>query len=143
MVLSKPQDIAVLLGIVSVVFIMMYYAAAGFEANPLNQSNELDSSFYSDVKSDVRSSEGFYGASRDAQRVGETNTSETGDGNEASLIKRGFTAFLNLQKSWAKMWTYGKQLTEELIIPSEYLWIIFGLLSISFIIVIYTWLRAT
>ncbi len=138
MVLDKPQDMAVILAIVSIVFIV---AAIGIDS--VNDAGaSVNDSLYVDFVNDIESSTGFQGQ---AQNSIDALSQQNGSGqqfSEANIITQGFTGIVNLGQSWGNIWKSMQSIVGYLNIPPGIIVVLGGLLAISFFVVVYTWIRA-
>ena len=96
MVLDKPQDLAVMLAIASLI---MVTAGIGI-ASVNNEGAGINATFFNDFNNNVTSATGFQGVAADSIGALSGVNGSSGEFKEANLITQGFTGIVNLGKAW-------------------------------------------
>jgi hypothetical protein len=138
MVFDKPQDIAVIMTIFALIVAGAGLAITNFE----DFGATVNSTFYTDINANMLSATGLKGTAEASVDVLEGLNGSTEQTNTENIIQEGFSGMINLGTTWGLMWSELNNAIRILGIPSIFITLVSGLIAISFVVVLYTWIRS-
>jgi len=137
--IDKPQDLAIILGLASFAIVLGGIGVAsinGFGA-------DVDNTMYMSIQNSTLSQTGLKGASDYSLASLSSKEGESAEQTQASLLRQGFTGLLNIGGIWGTAWSGLNDVARKLGIPAEFIIILGSMIAISFVVVLYTWLRTS
>jgi len=136
--LSKPQDLAVMFGIFALVIVTV-----GFALTDINSmvTTDYNNTYFSTIEERVESETGLQGAKDNSAEglTGEEGSSE--EASETGIILQGIKSLRTLGQTWAIVQESADESIDSLSLNPIYLTIIIALITISFAVVIYAYIR--
>lgn len=137
--LEKPSDIAWILGIAALVIVTFGFGVA----DVVNQGVTADQSFFTSINNTIEGSGGLSEAGANLTSSLDDSGAAAGTSEEAwyqFLLDAG-RSLLQLGKVWGLVKSSTTSAFSSMGIDPLYVSIIVGVLSITFVVVLYTWIR--
>lgn len=137
--ISRPDSIAWIAGIVLVVIITIGFAVS--DVTETGASDPVHEAFFTQAYAQAENQTGLVGAGSDATEAlgGEEGTNT--EPSETSILAAGFKSLLNLGKVWNSVKVSMNAGTGILSINPIYWLIGMALMAITFAVIVYTWIR--